>query len=65
MERHFQLLRDSDGATLMRGRWQLVCIELGSGRPRRMPPEFCATYLPAAVDFRAASPAVTPNAASG
>lgn len=50
MERRFQLIRDSDGATLMRGRWQLVCIELASGRPRRMPPAFCEAYLPAAVD---------------
>lgn len=50
MERRFQLIRDSDGATLMRGRWQLVCIELASGKPRRMPPEFCEVYLPAAVD---------------
>lgn len=50
MERRFQLVRDSDGATLMRGRWQLVCIELASGKPRRMPPEFCEIYLPAAVD---------------
>lgn len=50
MERRFQLVRDSDGATLMRGRWQLVCIELGSGKPRRMPPAFCEAYLPAAVD---------------
>jgi acyl-CoA thioester hydrolase len=52
MERRFQLIRDSDGATLMRGRWQLVCIELASGKPRRMPPEFCEVYLPAAVDAR-------------
>lgn len=50
MERRFQLIRESDGATLMRGRWQLVCIELASGKPRRMPPEFCQVYLPAAVD---------------
>jgi acyl-CoA thioester hydrolase len=50
MERRFQLIRDSDGATLMRGRWQLVCIELASGKPRRMPPAFCEAYLPAAVD---------------
>lgn len=47
MERRFQLRRDSDGTTLLRGRWDLVCIELGSGRPRRMPPEFCAAYLAA------------------
>lgn len=48
MERCFQLLRPHDGATLMRGRWDLVCIEISSGRARRMPPEFTAAYLPAA-----------------
>jgi acyl-CoA thioester hydrolase len=49
MERSFQLLRNHDGATILRGRWHLVCIELGSGRPRRMPPEFCDAYLAALV----------------
>jgi acyl-CoA thioester hydrolase len=50
MERRFQLIRDSDQATVLRGRWELVCIELSSGRPRRMPPEFSQIYLPAAVN---------------
>ena len=50
MERRFQLLRNDDGATILRGRWQLVCIELSSGRPRRMPPEFCEAYLGEMVD---------------
>lgn len=50
MERRFQLIRDSDGATILRGRWALVCIEMSSGRPRRMPGEFCEVYLGAAVD---------------
>ncbi|WP_310740750.1 acyl-CoA thioesterase [Ideonella alba] len=49
MERRFQLRRLRDGATVLRGRWQLVCIEISSGQARRMPPEFCAVYLPAAV----------------
>lgn len=49
MERRFQLMRDSDGATILRGRWDLVCIELSSGRARRMPAEFCAAYLAAMV----------------
>ncbi len=49
MERRFQLVRPRDGATVLRGRWQLVCIELSSGRPRRMPPAFCDAYLPAVV----------------
>ena len=49
MERRFQLVRDRDQATVLRGRWDLVCIELGSGRPRRMPPEFRQAYLQAVV----------------
>jgi acyl-CoA thioester hydrolase len=40
LERRFQLVRVSDGETLMRGHWELVCIELSTGRVRRMPPEF-------------------------
>jgi acyl-CoA thioester hydrolase len=49
MERRFQIVRNSDGATILRGRWDLVCIEVGSGKPRRLPPEFCQIYLPALV----------------
>lgn len=44
MTRAFQIRRDRDGATVLRGRWELVCIELASGRPRRMPPEFMQAY---------------------
>jgi acyl-CoA thioester hydrolase len=47
MERRFQLLRNSDGATVLRGRWDLVCIEIASGKPRRMPPAFLDAYMPA------------------
>jgi acyl-CoA thioester hydrolase len=46
LERRFQLLRDRDQATVLRGRWELVCIEVSSGRARRMPPEFLAAYVP-------------------
>ena len=49
LERRFQLIRCSDQATVLRGRWDLVCIELGSGRPRRMPKEFSTVYLAAIV----------------
>ena len=45
MQRRFQLVRQRDQATVLRGRWELVCIELGSGRARRMPQEFCDVYL--------------------
>jgi acyl-CoA thioester hydrolase len=46
LERRFQLVRDGDRATVLRGRWELVCIEISSGRARRMPPEFVQAYLP-------------------
>ena len=49
MERRFQLRRASDGQTLMRGRWELVCIDISGGRPKRMPPEFIAAYQAAVV----------------
>jgi acyl-CoA thioester hydrolase len=49
MERRFQLVRNSDGATVLRGRWDLVCIDLSSGRPRRMPQEFLDAYMTAVV----------------
>lgn len=49
MERRFQLVRDSDGATVLRGRWDLVCIEVSSGRARRMPAEFIDIYVSAIV----------------
>lgn len=50
MERRFQLVRSADQVTVLRGRWNLVCIELSSGRARRMPEEFCRVYLAAMVD---------------
>lgn len=49
MERRFQLVRHSDRATVVRGHWELVCIELSSGRARRLPPEFLVAYEPAVV----------------
>lgn len=44
MTRHFQLCRPSDGATLLRADTTFACVELSSGRPRRMPPEFIESY---------------------
>jgi len=52
LERSFQLIRPRDRATLMRGRWQLVCIDMARGRPRRMPGAFSAAYLAAIVGAR-------------
>ncbi|TDG16055.1 acyl-CoA thioesterase [Seongchinamella unica] len=44
MQRRFQLVRVSDGVTLLRGAMRFACIEISSGRPRRMPPEFLDGY---------------------
>jgi acyl-CoA thioester hydrolase len=44
LERRFQLIRTQDEATVLRGRWELVCIEISSGKVRRMPPEFMQAY---------------------
>ena len=47
MERCFQVIRPLDGTTLLRARMRFACIELSSGRPRRMPKEFLEGYGPA------------------
>ena len=38
------LQRPADGVTLLRARTTFVCIELSSGKPKRMPPKFLAGY---------------------
>lgn len=42
--RQYQLVRPKDGKTLLRGRTQWVCVEISTGRARRMPPEFISGY---------------------
>ena len=44
MDRRFQLIRPEDGTTLLRAKTTFVCIELSSGRPKRMPAEFVEGY---------------------
>lgn len=44
MQRRFQLVRVSDGVTLLRGSMLFACIEISSGRPRRLPREFLEGY---------------------
>ncbi|MDH4585375.1 acyl-CoA thioesterase [Pseudomonas sp. BN415] len=44
MDRRFQLVRPDDGTTLLRAKTIFVCIELSSGRPKRMPTEFVEGY---------------------
>ncbi len=47
MQRRFQVIRADDGVTLLRGAMRFACIELSSGRPRRLPPAFIEGYGPA------------------
>ncbi|MNN55895.1 Acyl-ACP thioesterase [compost metagenome] len=54
MQRQFQLWRPVDGATLLRARTRFACIELSSGKPRRMPAEFIEGYGRALVALPAA-----------
>lgn len=56
MKRHFQIVRIEDGVTLLRGSVQFVCIELSTGRPRRMPQEFVRGYGPVVLGSDAADP---------
>lgn len=44
MDRCFQLIRPADGVTLLRAKTTFVCIELSSGKPKRMPAEFVEGY---------------------
>jgi acyl-CoA thioester hydrolase len=47
MTRHFQVRRVADTTTLLRGEVKFACIAISSGKPRRLPPEFIASYGPA------------------
>ena len=44
MARHFQLWRPDDAVTLLRARTTFVCIEISTGKPKRMPVEFIEGY---------------------
>lgn len=45
LTRRYQIIRPADGVTVLRGQTHWVCIELDSGKPRRMPPEFADGYI--------------------
>ena len=49
MERRFQIRRPADHATVLRARMKFACVDLDSGRPRRLPPEFVEGYGPAVI----------------
>jgi acyl-CoA thioester hydrolase len=45
VQRHFQIRRVADSATLARARIDYVCINLDSGRAARMPELFACAYV--------------------
>jgi acyl-CoA thioester hydrolase len=47
MSRRFQAVRVGDGVTLLRAGMRFACIEVSSGRPRRLPEAFISGYGPA------------------
>lgn len=46
VDRRFQIRRPADDRSLLRGLIHYVCVDLDSGRPRRMPAEFVEHYRP-------------------
>lgn len=44
IRRAYQFVRVSDGATIFRGRTLWVCVDIASGKVRRMPAEFLTAY---------------------
>ena len=44
--RHYQMIRPTDGKTLLRASTHWVSVDFTTGAPRRMPPEFVSTYQP-------------------
>ncbi len=47
MSREFRIARTTDGKIIFSALWQLVCIELSTHKPKRLPAEFIKVYGPA------------------
>lgn len=50
MWRAYQIIRCSDQKTVFRGRTHWVCVNMTTGRPTRMPPDYVKAYQPAHAD---------------
>ena len=46
IKRIYQIVRASDGVTVLRGHTRWVCVSISSGKPKRMPVEFVEGYSP-------------------
>ena len=51
LERRFQIVRQDNGETVLRGRWNLVSVVLSTGRTTRLPRLFVDTYSAAVVQI--------------
>lgn len=49
LQRHYQFVRKTDGATVFRGRTHFVCVDIAQGKVRRMPQAFFSAYSAAVV----------------
>ncbi len=45
--RDYQVIRVGDGKTVLTGRTHFVTVDMVTGKPKRMPPEFIEAYTPA------------------
>lgn len=50
MERRFQMINATSGETVFRGVWQLICVNLETSKPVRIPKDFIAAYRGALVN---------------
>lgn len=44
MWRRYQIIRISDGKTVLRATTRFICVDFTTGRPKRQPPAFVAAY---------------------
>lgn len=49
-ERKFEIKRKQDGQTVAKGVWKLICIDIATGKPKRMPNIFRDVYCAAIVN---------------
>ena len=47
--RAYQIIREKDGKTLMRARTRWVCMDIKTGKAKRMPASFVKAYQPVSV----------------
>jgi len=45
MNRHFEIVRLGDDATVLKADWKLSCISLSTGKLKRLPEKFIQVYL--------------------